>query len=287
MTKDKQNFFTLNNGVEIPAVGFGTFQIAPEKTQQAVAEAISAGYRLIDTSQLYMNENQVGLAIKESPISREELFITSKLWIDAAGYAETFQAFERSLENLQLDYLDLYLIHQPLGDIYGSWRALCELQKQGRIRAIGISNFETDQFVNFVLSNETRPQINQIEINPWNQRKTEIEYMEKYQMQPEAFSSFAQGQNDLFQNGILAKIGQSHGKTIGQVVLRWLFQQNIVSLSKTTHKKRMVENIAIFDFELSEHDMQEISALNLNQTAFTDPRNPQLIEGLHQVKLNK
>lgn len=287
MTKDKQNFFTLNNGVEIPAVGFGTFQIAPEKTQQAVAEAISAGYRLIDTAQLYMNENQVGLAIKESPISREELFITSKLWIDAAGYTETFQVFERSLENLQLDYLDLYLIHQPLGDIYGSWRALCELQKQGKIRAIGISNFETDQFVNFVLSNETRPQINQIEINPWNQRKIEIEYMEKYQVQPEAFSSFAQGQNDLFQNEILAKIGQSHGKTIGQVVLRWLFQQNIVSLSKTTHKKRMAENIAIFDFELSEHDMQEISALNLNQTAFTDPRNPQLIEGLHQVKLNK
>lgn len=287
MTKDKQNFFTLNNGVKIPAVGFGTFQIAPEKTQQAVAEAISAGYRLIDTAQLYMNEKQVGLAIKESPISREELFITSKLWIDAAGYTGTFQAFERSLENLQLDYLDLYLIHQPLGDIYGSWRALCKLQKQGKIRAIGISNFETDQFVNFVLSNETRPQINQIEINPWNQRKTEIEYMEKYQVQPEAFSSFAQGQNDLFQNEILAKIGQSHGKTIGQVVLRWLFQQNIVSLSKTTHKKRMAENIAIFDFELSEHDMQEISALNLNQTAFTDPRNPQLIEGLHQVKLNK
>lgn len=275
--------FTLNNGVEIPAAGFGVFQVENGQTKQVVLEALKAGYRLIDTAQAYGNEAEVGEAIKESGIKREELFITTKVWVSDTGYEKTKKEFQAALDRLQLDYLDLFLIHQPYGDVYGSWRAMEELQKEGKIRAIGISNFNADRFVDLNAHNEVTPQVNQIEINPWNQQHEEITWHEKLNIQAEAWAPFAEGKLDLFTNEVLSKIGENHKKSVGQVVLRWLYQRGIVSLAKSVRPERMKENIAIFDFELTAEEMIKITDLDLKKSAFFDHRDPEMVERLAGV----
>ncbi|MFD0897837.1 aldo/keto reductase [Loigolactobacillus binensis] len=272
--------FKLSNGVAIPAVGFGVFQIENGGTKQAVLDAIDAGYRLIDTAQAYGNEAEVGAAIKESSVDRKELFVTTKVWISSTGYEATKQAFQDSLAKLQLDYLDLYLIHQPYGDVYGSWRAMEELQKAGKVRAIGISNFNADRFVDLAQHNDVIPALNQVELNPWNQQEDEIAWMKKLNIQPEAWAPFAEGRHDLFTNEVLSKIAAAHDKGVGQVVLRWLYQRGVVSLAKSVHKKRMAENINIFDFELSAAEMQQIMVLDKKESAFFDHRDPVMVERL-------
>lgn len=272
--------FKLNNGIEMPAVGFGVFQIENGGTKQAVLDAIDAGYRLIDTAQAYGNEAEVGEAIKESSVDRKDLFITTKVWVSSTGYDATMKAFQASLDKLQLDYLDLYLIHQPYGDVYGSWRAMEELKKAGKVRAIGISNFNADRFVDLNLHNDVTPAVNQIEINPWNQQVDELAWNKKVGIQPEAWAPFVEGKHNLFTNSVLSKIGTDHSKGVGQVVLRWLYQRGIVSLAKSVHKERMEQNINIFDFELSPAEMDQITALDMKESAFFDHRDPAQVERL-------
>lgn len=271
---------TLNNGVKMPAVGFGVFQIENGGTKQAVLDAIDAGYRLIDTAQAYGNEAEVGEAIKESPVAREDLFVTTKVWVSSTGYDATMKAFQDSLAKLQLDYLDMYLIHQPYGDVYGSWRAMEDQQKAGKVRAIGISNFNADRFVDLDIHNEVTPQLNQIEINPWNQQKDEMDWLKKEGIQPEAWAPFAEGKHNLFTNETLAKIAQVYSKSVGQVVLRWLYRRGVVSLAKSVHKNRMEENINIFDFDLSDAEMNQMAALDMRESAFFDHRDPKMVEAL-------
>lgn len=272
--------FKLNNGIEIPAAGFGVFQIENGGTKQAVADALSAGYRLIDTAQAYGNEAEVGDAIKESGIPRDQLFVTTKVWVSDTGYDATKKEFEQALTKLKLDYLDLYLIHQPYGDVYGSWRAMEELQKEGKIRAIGISNFNADRFVDLAQHNEVTPQVNQIELNPWFQQQDELDWMKKLGIQPEAWAPFAEGKHGLFTNDVLTEIAQNHHKEVGQVVLRWLYQRGVVTLAKSVHKERMIENINIFDFELTDEEMQLIQNLDMKESAFFDQRDPEMVERL-------
>ncbi|MQM81716.1 aldo/keto reductase [Lactobacillus buchneri] len=272
--------FKLNNGIEIPAAGFGVFQIENGGTKQAVADALSAGYRLIDTAQAYGNETEVGDAIKESNIPRDQLFVTTKVWVSDTGYDATKKEFEQALTKLKLDYLDLYLIHQPYGDVYGSWRAMEELQKEGKIRAIGISNFNADRFVDLTQHNEVTPQVNQIELNPWFQQQDELDWMKKLGIQPEAWAPFAEGKHGLFTNDVLSEIAQNHHKGVGQVVLRWLYQRDVITLAKSVHKERMIENINIFDFELTDEEMQLIQNLDMKESAFFDHRDPKMVERL-------
>ncbi|AEB72498.1 aldo/keto reductase [Lentilactobacillus buchneri] len=272
--------FKLNNGIEIPAAGFGVFQIENGGTKQAVADALSAGYRLIDTAQAYGNETEVGDAIKESNIPRDQLFVTTKVWVSDTGYDATKKEFEQALTKLKLDYLDLYLIHQPYGDVYGSWRAMEELQKEGKIRAIGISNFNADRFVDLAQHNEVTPQVNQIELNPWFQQQDELDWMKKLGIQPEAWAPFAEGKHGLFTNDVLSEIAQNHHKGVGQVVLRWLYQRDVITLAKSVHKERMIENINIFDFELTDEEMQLIQNLDMKESAFFDHRDPKMVERL-------
>lgn len=272
--------FKLNNGIEIPVAGFGVFQIENGGTKQAVADALSAGYRLIDTAQAYGNEAEVGDAIKESGIPRDQLFVTTKVWVSDTGYDATKKEFEQALTKLKLDYLDLYLIHQPYGDVYGSWRAMEELQKEGKIRAIGISNFNADRFVDLAQHNEVTPQVNQVELNPWFQQQDELDWMKKLGIQPEAWAPFAEGKHGLFTNDVLTKIAQNHHKGVGQVVLRWLYQRGVVTLAKSVHKERMIENINIFDFELTDEEMQLIQNLDMKESAFFDHRDPKMVERL-------
>lgn len=272
--------FTLNNGIKIPAAGFGVFQIENGGTKQAVADALSAGYRLIDTAQAYGNEAEVGDAIQESGIPRDQLFVTTKVWVSDTGYDATKKEFEQALTKLKLDYLDLYLIHQPYGDVYGSWRAMEELQKEGKIRAIGISNFNADRFVDLAQHNDVTPQVNQVELNPWFQQQDELDWMKKLGIQPEAWAPFAEGKHGLFTNDVLTEIAQNHHKGVGQVVLRWLYQRGVVTLAKSVHKERMIENINIFDFELTDEEMQLIQNLDMKESAFFDHRDPKMVERL-------
>ncbi len=273
---------TLNNGVEMPQLGFGVYQIPLEETAEAVYQAIKAGYRLIDTASIYGNEKETGEGIKrainEGLVNREELFITSKLFILQAPEEKAAETIEHSLEVMGLDYLDLYLIHQPYGDIYGAWRSMVAAQKAGKLRAIGISNFKSAKMIEFVGLNEVKPQVNQIEVNPWNQRFEDQEWHEKYDVQVEAWAPFAEGRHELFTNPVLAEIGKQYGKTVGQVVLRWLMQRGIVALAKSVRPERMAENIAIFDFELSKEDIEKIAALDMKESAFFDHDAPQQVE---------
>lgn len=273
---------TLNNGVEIPQLGFGVYQIPLEETAEAVYQAIKVGYRLIDTATIYGNERETGQGIKraidEGLVRREDLFVTSKLFILQAPEEKATETIEQSLNVMGLEYLDLYLIHQPYGEIYGAWRALVAGQKSGKLRAIGISNFKSSKMIEFVGLNEVTPQINQIEVNPWNQRIEDQEWHEKYGVQVEAWIPFAEGRHDLFTNPILAEIGRQYGKSIGQVVLRWLIQRGIVALAKSVRPERMAENIDIFDFELSSEDVEKITALNMKESAFFDHDDPQQVE---------
>lgn len=273
---------TLNNGVEIPQLGFGVYQIPLEETAEAVYQAIKVGYRLIDTATIYGNERETGQGIKraidEGLVRREDLFVTSKLFILQAPEEKAAETIEQSLNVMGLEYLDLYLIHQPYGEIYGAWRALVAGQKSGKLRAIGISNFKSSKMIEFVGLNEVTPQINQIEVNPWNQRIEDQEWHEKYGVQVEAWAPFAEGRHDLFTNPILAEIGRQYGKSIGQVVLRWLIQRGIVALAKSVRPERMAENIDIFDFELSSEDVEKITALDMKESAFFDYDDPQQVE---------
>lgn len=271
----------LNNGVEMPILGFGVYQIADQSLcEQCVYDALMAGYRSIDTASAYGNEAAVGRAIRRSGIPREELFVTTKLWIDDAGYDRAKKAFSKSLELLQLDYLDLYLIHQPFGDVYGSWRAMEELYKAGRIRAIGVSNFYPDRLVDLILHNEVVPAVNQVETHPFFQQAESAALMESRGVQVESWAPFAEGKNNLFTDGVLTGIAAKHGKTVAQVVLRWLIQRNVVCIPKSVHKEHIVENFDVFGFELDTGDMAAIAALDRKDSSFLDHRDPEVVAWL-------
>jgi diketogulonate reductase-like aldo/keto reductase len=278
---------TLNNSIEIPILGFGVFQINDEITcEKSVLDAIDVGYRLIDTAASYMNEKAVGNAVKKCGINRKELFITTKLWVQDNGYEQTKAAFEKSLERLQLDYLDLYLIHQPYGDIFGSWKAMEELYEKGKIRAIGISNFQIDRVMDLITFGKIPPAINQIETHPFNQQIAAQAFLEENKVQIESWGPFAEGKNDMFTNELLVSIAQKHNKTVAQIILKWLTQRGVVAIPKSVSKARMVENITIFDFILDETDMEKIKLLDTNQSLFFDHRNPEIIKWMGSRKLD-
>lgn len=265
-----KNEITLNNGIKMPKIGFGVFRMTNEnECEEAVMNAIQSGYRLIDTAAAYGNEEAVGRAIKQSDVKREELFITTKLWITETNYELAKKGFERSLEKLGLDYLDLYLIHQPYNDYYGAWRALEELYNEGKIRAIGIDNFTNDKVADFVFFNKIKPAVNLVECNAFYQRKEECEYLKKQNIQMQAWSPLSAGQNRLFENETLIDIAKNHNKTVAQIVLRWLIQRGIVPIVKSSNLNRMKENIDVFDFELSSEEMQMIFALDTGRTCFS------------------
>ncbi|MEQ9099897.1 MAG: aldo/keto reductase [Imperialibacter sp.] len=277
----------LNNGVEMPILGFGVFQVTDlNECERSVADAIETGYRLIDTAASYQNEEAVGRAIKKSGVPREELFITTKLWIQDTGYENTKKAFEKSLKRLQLDYLDLYLIHQPYGDLHGSWRAMEELNEAGKVRAIGISNFHPDRVVDLMAFNKVAPTVNQIETHPFHQQNETQQFLKESDVQIESWGPFAEGKNDLFKNELLASIGKKHNKTIAQVVLRWLTQRGVVAIPKSVRRERMEENFNIFDFVLSGEDMEAIKILDTRTSAFFDHRDPAMVKWLASRKLD-
>ena len=277
----------LNNGVEIPILGFGVFQIAdPAECERSVVDAIQTGYSHIDTAASYQNEEAVGRGIKQSGVPREKLFITTKLWIQSNGYEGTLKAFERSLKRLQLDYIDLYLIHQPYGDVYGEWRAMEELYGQDKVRAIGLSNFQPDRIIDLMIHNKITPAVNQIEVNPFQQQIETQKFLQDNSVQVEAWAPFAEGKNNIFQNEILLTIAAKHKKSIAQVILRWLVQRGIIALAKSTRKERMMENISVFDFELSAEDMEAITTLDTKTSSFFDHRNPEMVKWLGNRKLD-
>ncbi|OTQ53530.1 aldo/keto reductase [Gilliamella apis] len=270
----------LNNGIEMPILGFGVYQIDEKQCQRAVLDAIDVGYRLIDTATAYQNERQVGNAIKVSGIDRKDLFITTKLWLNRASYEGAKIQFEQSLNLLQLDYVDLYLIHQPFGDIHGAWHAMEELYEQGKIRAIGVSNFSPDRLADLMAFNKIKPAVNQIEVNPFNQQLQAAPWMQSKTIQPEAWAPFAEGKNDIFNHPILTAIGQKYNKSVGQIILRWLIQRQIVSLAKSVRKERMMENFNLFDFQLSYKDMIDITAIDTATSAFFSHSDPAIVEWL-------
>ena len=268
-------------------LGFGVFQVKDlQECERSVVDAIETGYRLIDTAQSYGNEEAVGKAIKRSGVAREDLFITTKLWIQSNGYDETKKAFENSLKRLQLDYLDLYLIHQPFGDVYGEWRAMEDLYKQGKVRAIGVSNFQPDRLIDLIIHNEIVPAVNQIETHPFHQQIETQKFLQENKVQIESWGPFAEGKNNIFHNELLASIGKKYNKTIAQVVIRWLTQRGVVAIPKSTHKERMEENFNIFDFELSAEDMEAIKTLDTNKSYFFDHRDPAMVKWLGERKLD-
>lgn len=278
---------TLNNGVEMPIVGFGVFQIAdPAECERAVSEALAAGYRSIDTAASYQNEEAVGRAIAASGVPRDDLFITTKLWIQDAGEGRTRAAFDRSLQRLGLDHVDLYLIHQPMGDVYGAWRDMQQIAAEGLSRAIGVSNFHPDRLVDLIAHHETVPAVNQVETHPFHQRVADQQLMAAEGVQIESWGPFAEGRNGLFTNPVLTQIGQTHAKSVGQVVLRWLVQRDVVVIPKTVRPERMAENLDIFDFELTGDDMAAIAALDTGASQFFDHRDPAMVKALSGRALN-
>ncbi len=277
---------TLNNGIAMPVLGFGVFQVPdPAECERSICEAVTAGYRLIDTAASYGNEAAVGAGIRASGVDRAELFVTTKLWLQDASYEGAKVAFARSLEKLQLDYLDLYLIHQPYGDVYGAWAAMEELHLAGRIRAIGISNFYPDRVVDFALHTKVKPAVNQIEIHPFHQQHEAQAVMQEWGIQPQAWGPFAEGRNGLFENEVLAGIGRKHSKSIAQVALRWLVQRGIATIPKTVRRERMAENLAIFDFALDNADIAAIAELDNKASAFFDHRDPAMVKWIGTRKL--
>lgn len=274
-------FVTLNNGVKMPVLGFGVYQIPDqEECERCVLDAISVGYRSIDTAQAYGNEEAVGNAIKKCGVPREELFITTKVWISNAGYEKAKQSIEESLRKLQLDYLDLLLIHQPFNDYYGTYRAMEELYKEGKIKAIGVSNFYPDRLIDLIQFNEIVPQVNQVETHPFNQQVKAQEIMNKYGVQIESWGPFAEGRNDMFTNETLKTIGEKYNKSNAQVALRYLIQRGVVVIPKSVHKERMIQNFDIFDFQLSKDDMDMIAKLDKEESAFFSHYDPQVVEHL-------
>ena len=277
---------TLNNGVEMPILGFGVFQVTDlAECERSVLDAINTGYRLIDTAAAYMNEEAVGNAIRNSGVPREEVFITTKLWIQSNGYEGTKKAFEISLKRLGLDYLDLYLMHQPCGDVYGEWRAMQDLYKEGRIRAIGVSNFHPDRLIDLIVHNEIIPAVNQIETHPFQQQIDPQKFLQENGVQIESWGPFAEGRNNIFQNELLLSIGNKYNKSIAQVILRWLTQRGVVAIPKSVRKERMEENFQLFDFELSGEDMEGIKILDTKTSNFFDHRDPAMVKWLGERKL--
>lgn len=278
---------TLNNGVKMPLLGFGVFQISDaEECERSVSDALRTGYRLLDTAAVYGNEAAVGAAIQRSGIAREELFITTKLWIQDAGYEAAKLAFERSLQRLQLDYLDLYLIHQPYGDVHGAWRAMEEMYREGRVRAIGVSNFYPDRVMDLIVHHQVIPAVNQIECHPFYQRVEEQRFLQEQGVQIESWGPFAEGRNNIFQNEGLLSLAASHQKTVAQVIVRWLIQRDVVAIPKSVRKERIAENFDVFDFELSGEDMAAIAALDTKQTSFFDHREPEMVRRLSSFKMS-
>ena len=276
---------TLNNGIQMPVLGFGVYQITdPAECEQAVYDALMAGYRLIDTAAAYKNEEAVGKAVIKSGIPRDELFITTKLWIQDTGYDSTKKAFEESLKKLQTDYLDLYLIHQPFGDIYSSWRAMEYLYNEGKIRAIGVSNFLPDRLLDLILHNKIIPAVNQVETHPFLQQIENAKFMKENNVQIESWAPFAEGKNNIFQNEILLSIAGKYNKSVAQIILRWLTQRDIVVIPKSVRKERIIENFDIFDFELSKEDMEKIVTLNTDQSSFFSHRDPEMVRFLSSMR---
>lgn len=277
----------LNNGIEMPQEGFGVFQVSDFTVcEKAVSEAIEAGYRLIDTASAYKNEKAVGTAIRKSGLKREDFFVTSKAFINEMGYEKTKEAFARTLDNLGFDYLDLYLVHQPFGDYFGSWRAMEELYKEGKIRAIGISNFLSDRLIDLCYCAEILPAVNQIEIHPFYQREEELTILREYDIVPQAWAPFAEGMNGMFTNPTLNSIAQKHGKTTAQVILRWNIQRGVSVIPKSVHCNRINENIDVWNFELTTEDMAEIAALDLGRPQMLDPRVPSEVHRLYNYIQN-
>src|SRR3954468_15548205 len=277
---------TLDNGVQMPILGFGVYQIPPEQTEQAVTDALAAGYRHIDTAAAYVNEEAVGRAIKASGIPREELFVTTKLWVQDAGQDATKRAVETSLGNLGLDHLDLYLIHQPFGDYYGAWRAMQDLNRQGVLKAIGVSNFYPDPLVDLIDHNEVIPAVNQIETHPFFQRAADQRVMTERGVQIESWGPLAQGRDDLFSDPILSGISAGHRKTVAQVILRWLIQRGVVVIPKSVRPARMAENIDVFDFTLTDDEMTRIATMDTGASAFFDPHGPANVSFLGNVRFD-
>ena len=278
----------LNNGVEMPILGFGVYQIPDAaECEQSVYDALMAGYRLIDTAAAYQNEEAVGRAIQRSGVPREEIFVTTKLWVQDTGYESTKMSFTLSLEKLQLDYLDLYLIHQPFGDIYASWRAMEELYREGKIRAIGVSNFQMDRLIDLIMHNEVTPAVNQIETHPFCQQVESGEFMKEHNVQIESWGPFAEGRNNMFQNEVLSAVAEKHNKSVAQVILRWLTQRGVVVIPKSVRKERIVENFNIFDFELSGKDMETIASLDTENSAFFSHRDPEIVKRIGSVKIHQ
>ena len=272
----------LNNDVEMPVLGYGVYQIEAGKTEECVTNALKTGYRLIDTAASYKNEEGVGRALKNSGISRKDLFITTKLWVQDTGYEATKKAFDKSLSRLGLEYLDLYLIHQPYGDYYGSWRAMEELLKEGRVRAIGVSNFYPDRLIDLIIHNEITPAVNQVETNPYFQQINAHKIMKEYNVQIESWGPFAEGKNDMFKNELLAEIGAKYNKSIAQIVLHWLIERDVIVIPKSVSPERMAENFNIFDFKLSQSDMERIAGMDIGKSQFFnhwDPNMTKMISG--------
>ena len=280
-------YITLNNGVNMPMLGFGVFQIPEHKDAvRAVNDALETGYRLIDTAAAYFNEEAVGEAISQSGINRSELFITTKLWVQDHGYDNTLRAFDTSMKKLKLDVLDLYLIHKPYGDYYGSWRAMERLYREGRIRAIGVTSFWNERLADLFTHNEIKPAVNQIETNVWLQQTEAHDFMEKHNIVHEAWSPFAEGNNNVFRNELLEQIARKHNKTTAQVMLRWLIQRNIPVIPKSSHKDRIISNFDIFDFKLDEEDLLSILKLDTKKSTIYDEMNPDIAIGIGNHKIH-
>ncbi|SHO45375.1 aldo/keto reductase [Anaerocolumna xylanovorans] len=280
-------FTTLNNGIKMPMEGFGVFQVPdPAQCEQSVVNAIQAGYRLIDTAAAYFNEESVGAAIKKCGVPREELFITTKLWVQDAGYEEAKKAFQTSLDKLGLDYLDLYLIHQPLGDYYGAWRAMEELYKEGKVKAIGVCNFYPERLTDLCLTAKVTPAVNQVELHPFFQQENALATMKEFGVQPEAWGPLAEGKHGIFTDPMLTEIAGKYGKSVAQVVLRWNTQRGVVIIPKSIHQNRIVENLDIWDFELSKEDMDKISRMDLGHSEIVDHSSPEFVKYLHSAKVH-
>ena len=271
-------YVTLNNGVKMPILGYGVYQTPPEETERCVLEALETGYRSIDTAQAYYNEEGVGNALAKCGIQREEIFITTKVWISNAGYEKAKESIEESLRKLQTDYVDLLLIHQPFGDYYGTYRAMEEAYKEGKARALGVSNFYPDRYLDLFHFAEIKPAVNQVETHVFQQQKTARKYMEKYGTQVMSWGPFAEGKNDYFQNPVLKEIGDKHGKSVAQTALRFLIQNGGIVIPKSVHKNRMEENLNVFDFTLTEEEMKRIEALDTGESLFFSHYDPETVE---------
>ena len=280
-------YAALNNGIKMPMIGFGVYQITERgATERAVSNALDLGYRMIDTAAVYQNEEEVGIAIKNSGVAREDVFVTTKLWVQDYGYSNALRAFDESMKKLRLDYLDLYLIHKPYGDYYGAWRALEKLYKEGLVRAIGVTSFWNERLADLFNMNKIKPAVNQIETNVWNQKHAEAAFMVEHGIQHEAWAPFAEGQNDVFDNALLKEIARKHDKTTGQIMLRWLIQRNIVVIPKSVHTDRMAQNLDVFNFVLDENDMERIKTLNTGKSPIYDEMDPKIALYIGQVKIH-